>query len=55
MAGKDQERKTTEKLSMIKLGHQSSLKLPNTHGTETENPSTWEVQSFGNKTNYSVV
>ena len=40
---------------MIKLQHQSSLKLPYTHVMETENSFTWEVQSLGNKTNYSVV
>ena len=40
---------------MIKLQHQSSLKLPYAHVTETENSSTREVQSLGNKTNYSVV
>ena len=54
MSGKDWDRKKYKE-SMIKLRHQWSLKLPYTHVMETENSSTWEVESLGNKTDYSIV
>ena len=51
---KIEKRKNMEKLSMIKAQHQSSLKLPFVHVSETDNPSAWEVQSSDSKTNYSA-
>ena len=46
--------KNTKRISMIRAWYQSSLKLSYAQVSETEQPSTWEVQSCDGKNKYFV-